>query len=166
MAAPAGSAVAHVADGQQRLLTASIFYAVARDLSPPEDAKQMDELVRAPANGAPRFRPRDRDAAFLQEWVQTPGATLRPFMPTDASETQATEDPEAELSESQRNIIANRDMLVERLKSLGAEGLRALTGYLASAPTSLSFTAPTIEEARNAYASTRREACVKPTPTS
>lgn len=156
LAAPEGSAPAQVADGQQRLLTASILCAVARDLSPPQDADRLHALVVDPASGVPKFAPRDRDAAFLQRWVQDSGATLLPFATPDAvGDAVAHEDPEAELSESQHNIIANRDMLVERLKPLPPEELRALVTFLDERTDVVVITAPTIEEARNAYASTQ-----------
>ena len=104
----------------------------------------------------PKFAPRDRDAAFLQRWVQDEGATLLPFATLDAGgDTVAQEDPEAELSESQRNIIANRDMLHERLKAMAPEDLRALVTFLEERADLVVITAPTIEEARNAYASTQ-----------
>lgn len=156
LATPEGSVSAQVADGQQRLLTASILYAVARDLSPPQDSEPLQELVMSPVTDQPRFMPRDRDAAFLRRWVQEPGATLRPFAePSAPGDAAQHDDPEAELSESQRNVIANRDMLVERLKALGADGLRSLVAYLAARTDLVVITAPSIEEARNAYASTQ-----------
>lgn len=156
LAAPAEDAAAQVADGQQRLLTASILYAVARDLSPSQEAERLHRLVMLPSTGQPRFRPREGDADFLRQWVQEPGATLRPFMVADArGDGTQNDDPEAELSESQRNIIVNRDMLTERLKPLGPEGLRALVTSLEERTDLVVITAPTIEEARNAYASTQ-----------
>lgn len=156
LAAAEGAAAAQVADGQQRLLTASILYAVARDLSQPPEAEGLHNLIISKADGQARFKPRDRDAAFLRHWVQEPGATLLPFaMPEAAGDAVPHDDPEAELSESQRNIIANRDMLMERLKALGADDLRSLIAFLDERTDLVVITAPTIEEARNAYASTQ-----------
>lgn len=155
LAAAEGSPVSQVADGQQRLLTASILYAVARDLAPAEEAGRLHDVVMAAGGGLPRFVPRDRDAAFLRRWVQEKGATLLPFAPDPAGDTAAPDDPEAELSESQRNIIANRDMLSERVRALGPEGLRDLVAVLDARTDLVVIAAPTIEEARNAYASTQ-----------
>ena len=68
-----------VADGQQRLLTATMIYAVARDLSEDDaEAGRLHALLLTPgADATFRFSPRDRDAAFFRNWVQEPGATLR-----------------------------------------------------------------------------------------
>lgn len=153
LATPEGSTEAQVADGQQRLLTASILYAVARDLLAEPEAQRLHALVMSPATRSPRFVPRDRDAPFLRRWVQEPGATLLSF--AAAGEAGPQDDPEAELSESQRNIIANRDMLVERLRALGTAELQKLVAYLEARTDIVVITAPTIEEARNAYASTQ-----------
>jgi hypothetical protein len=156
LASPKGSTTAHVADGQQRLMTATLLYAVARDLAQPDEAEGLHKLVMSSATAAPRFKPRDCDAEFLRTWVQEPGATLRPFVVAEAQgDGSQPDDPEAELSESQRNIIANRDMLAERLKALGADGVQKLVAYLHERTDLVVISAPTIEEARNAYASTQ-----------
>lgn len=162
LAAPEASPeIALIADGQQRLLTAIIAYAVARDLT--TDAAQADRLhavVASRTEGQYRLVPRARDAAFFREWVQERHATLRPFAPADPPpaappEALAIEDPEVGLSESQRNIIANRDAIAQNLRAAGDAGMMRLLAYLDEETDVVVITAPTLEDARNAYASTQ-----------
>src|SRR5262245_36438106 len=98
LAAPAEHGEALIADGQQRILTATMIHAAARDLA--EDAAEADRLhalLTTPGGKGFRFMPRDRDAAFFRAWVQERGSTLLPLPGDDSDEeTGATE-----LSESQ-----------------------------------------------------------------
>lgn len=151
--------LALIADGQQRLLTATIVCAVARDLT--EDRAQAERLhaIVASQTGF-RLVPRDLDAEFFRTWVQQRGATLKSFGQTaeaaDGSADQtAIEDPEAGLSESQRNIIVSRDAIAANLRDRGQAGMRRLLDFLERDTDIAVVTAPTIEEARNAYASTQ-----------
>ncbi len=183
-----GSAV-DIADGQQRVVTATMLYAVARDLE--EDATRraaLAEIVEVvkpkPGHGADRFRLvlKDVDAAFFRQWVQEPGATLIPYVGlsarrslsrqggsfSDGSDAPSigdglddAEDDDANdrhslrtLSESQCNIIENRDFLVLRLRALSIEARRRLIDSLAAYSELVVITAPTIDVAREAYAST------------
>lgn len=163
LAAPDDSAdCALIADGQQRLVTAMIAYAVARDLT--TDAAQADKLhavVASREEGKYRLVPRDRDAAFFKAWVQERTATLKPFAPADPAlaaqpaDASPIEDPEVGLSESQRNIIANRDAIAQHLHAIGEAGMMRLLKYLEDETDLVVITAASLEEARNAYASTQ-----------
>ena len=151
LATPADRGEALIADGQQRILTATMIHAAARDLA--EDLAEGDRLhavLTAPGGSDFRFMPRDRDAAFFRKWVQERGATLVP-LPGDDSEDEA--EP-AELAESQLNIIRNRDAIVERLRKLGPDGRRRLIEFHDKTRL-VAITTDTVEEARNAYASTQ-----------
>ena len=80
LATPADRGEALIADGQQRILTATMIHAAARDLA--EDLAEGDRLhavLTAPGGSDFRFMPRDRDAAFFRKWVQERGATLVPL---------------------------------------------------------------------------------------
>jgi hypothetical protein len=155
---------AEIADGQQRILTATMLYAAGRDLA--EDAAEAERLhavLLAPAHNAdaPRFRfaPRDLDAAFFRAWVQERGATLL-AMPTEAPDDEeeagdGNAESEATLSESRRHIIANRDTIVAKLRELGGQRRRQLFNALESSTELVVIAARTLEEARNAYASTQ-----------
>ena len=150
LAAPGDRGEALIADGQQRILTATMIHAAARDLA--ADATEADRLhaaLTAPGGKDFRFMPRNRDAAFFRKWVQERGSTLVP-LPGDDSEDEA----ETELSESQLNIIRNRDAIVERLRKLGPEGRRRLIEFHDRIRL-VAITTDTVEEARNAYASTQ-----------
>lgn len=157
LAAAHGERRAQIADGQQRLLTVMIAYAVARDLAESKAAAdRLHALVAAPGEAGFRFVPRDRDAQFLREWVQERGATLRPFPPASGNgEAEASEDLETTLSESQQNIIANRDLLSQTLRTLGEAGREKLFTFLEQQSSVVAITAPTLDDARNAYASTQ-----------
>ena len=185
-----GSATAvNIADGQQRVVTVTMLYAVARDLE--EDATRRAELADLIAVGKPsdggggveRFRLvlRDVDADFFRQWVQEPGATLLPCVRDDAAQAELRHDSTSRkgragpgavdgadegdgdgnnglfvrsLSESQRNIIENRNVLVGRLKALTIGARRQLVDSLAAHSEVVVITAPTIDVAREAYAST------------
>ena len=150
LATPGGKSEALIADGQQRILTATMIHAAARDLA--DDKAEADRLHAAlttPGGRDFRFMPRDRDAAFFRKWVQERGATLLPLPDHTADDTDVPE-----LSESQLNIIRNRDAIVERLRALGAEGRRRLIEFHDKI-TLAAITTDTVEEARNAYASTQ-----------
>ena len=151
LAAPGDRSEALIADGQQRILTATMIHAAARDLA--EDAAEADRLhavLATPGGKDFRFMPRDRDAAFFRTWVQERGSTLLP-LPGDDSEDEAEA---AELSESQLNIIRNRDAIVERLRKLGPDGRQRLIEFHDRIKL-VAITTDTVEEARNAYASTQ-----------
>jgi hypothetical protein len=150
LATPGGKSEALIADGQQRILTATMIHAAARDLA--DDKAEADRLHAAlttPGGRDFRFMPRDRDAAFFRKWVQERGATLLPLPDHTADDTDVPE-----LSESQLNIIRNRDAIVERLRALGPEGRRRLIEFHDKI-TLAAITTDTVEEARNAYASTQ-----------
>jgi Protein of unknown function DUF262/Protein of unknown function (DUF1524) len=150
LATPGGKSEALIADGQQRILTATMIHAAARDLADNlAEADRLHAALTAPSGRDFRFVPRDRDAAFFRTWVQERGATLLPLPDHTADDADAPE-----LSESQLNIIRNRDAIVERLRALGSEGRRRLIEFHGKI-TLVVITTDTVEEARNAYASTQ-----------
>ena len=150
LATPGGKSEALIADGQQRILTATMIHAAARDLADNlAEADRLHAALTTPGGRDFRFMPRDRDAAFFRKWVQERGATLLPLPDHTADDTDAPD-----LSESQLNIIRNRDAIVERLRALGPEGRRRLIEFHGKI-TLVVITTDTVEEARNAYASTQ-----------
>jgi hypothetical protein len=69
-----------VIDGQQRLTTLSILFAVLRDLATePSIATTLGKMVREPGEpldgipSRPRLRLRDQDKEFFEKYVQAPG---------------------------------------------------------------------------------------------
>jgi Protein of unknown function DUF262/Protein of unknown function (DUF1524) len=153
LASPEGAAEAQIADGQQRILTATMVYAAARDLAEKrEDADRLHAMLAAPTGAGFRFAPRDRDAAFFRTWVQERGATLHPC---NIEEAVGDEGSSAALSESQVRIIRNRDAIVARLREIGPGGRAALLDFHQTSIVVAVITADTLEEARNAYASTQ-----------
>ena len=151
------SSQAEIADGQQRIATLSMFCAAGRDLA--EDAAEADRLhallVAPGANrgaAAYRYAPRDLDVAFFRRWVQEPGATRRHPAVNDAEED--VDGADQPLSESQTNIIVNRDLIVQKLESLGPAGRGKLFSFLDTSAEVTVHTADKLEDVRYAYAST------------
>ncbi|MGO4598506.1 DUF262 domain-containing protein [Terrabacter sp. 2RAF25] len=73
---------AEVIDGQQRLTTLTIMFALLRDLSGDQDlTAELRDLVLEPGRklagtaAKPRLQLRRRDADFFRDWVQSPGKT-------------------------------------------------------------------------------------------
>ncbi|MEO7000575.1 MAG: DUF262 domain-containing HNH endonuclease family protein [Ktedonobacterales bacterium] len=68
---------AQIVDGQQRLITLTILLATLRALIPPSFTEGITRRLYAPAdplNNLParyRLRPKDRDALFFQEYIQS-----------------------------------------------------------------------------------------------
>jgi hypothetical protein len=152
LASPEGAAVAQIADGQQRIATLTMFCAAGRDLQ--EDAAETDKLhalvaAAGPREGSPAYRytPRDLDVAFFTHFVQERGATRR-------HPDNGGDDADLPLSESQSNIIGNRDLIMHKLESLGPAGRRRLFEFLERSVEVTVHTADRLEDARNAYAST------------
>lgn len=98
-----------VTDGHQRLMTLTILLSVLRDLE--TDARLRDRLARhvADATGAPRLTTLATAQDTFASLVQVEGATAN------------GESDSAGLTDSERNILANRDWLRRRLGGLPPE---------------------------------------------
>jgi hypothetical protein len=114
-----GNADTALVDGHQRVMTLTLLYAVLRDLETDED--QRAKLHRFIAHSHLHLQPQHALAEFVRSYVQEPGATLRE--PDSAP---------SDLSETQRNIIENRDYLRSQLAA-GIDGAarRNLATFLA-----------------------------------
>lgn len=106
-------------DGHQRLMSLTLLFAVLRDLeSDPDVQQRLSSLIRGQAM---RLQPQEVMADFCETYVQAPGATaVDPAVDFDT------------LSESERNVIENRNALRAELSSedFSPEIRRALVGYL------------------------------------
>lgn len=106
LARPPGGDGISVIDGHQRLMTLTILFAVLRDLSADESeriraASCIGTVIRAGSTEQSlRLVPHAGLAAFMSDYVQAEGATLVEF-----------ESDESGLSETETNIIVNRDYL-------------------------------------------------------
>lgn len=111
---------AALVDGHQRVMSLTLLFAVLRDLE--SDAKLQDRLNGFIRGDDVRLSPQDVMAEFCERYVQAPGATA--IDPAIDFET---------LSESERNIIENRNTLRAELSGgeYTPELRRALIGYLA-----------------------------------
>lgn len=111
---------AALVDGHQRLMSLTLLFSVLRDLeSDPKLQGRLNGFVRG---AEVRLAPQNVMAEFCERYVQSPGATA-----TDPAMDLNT------LSESERNIIENRNALRAELSSsdYSPEFRRALVGYLA-----------------------------------
>jgi hypothetical protein len=148
-----------IADGQQRIVTGTMLYAAARDLETrPERKAHLHACIGAVDGGddaSPyRLRLRDIDQAFFRRWVQEPGATLKPYTAEATGEVDDTD--QSPLSDSQTNILNNRNLIVERLRSLMAAGREHLFEFLANSSELVVITSHKLEDATYAYASTHK----------
>ncbi len=118
-----GSLEAWVADGHQRLITLTILLALLRDYASDVALKERLAacIVDASQPSAPAYRMTTSEQASecLQRYVQESGATRREY-----------EESGDELSESEENIIANRDSLRREVLDLSEAQRRTLSTYL------------------------------------
>lgn len=91
-------------DGHQRVMSLTLLFAVLRDLEddPPHKAKLSSLVV---GTSGPRLNPPEEQAAFCSKFVQTAGST---HVELDADM--------ADLSETERNIVENRNYLRSALR--------------------------------------------------
>lgn len=109
-------------DGHQRLMTLSLCFAVLRDLEADPERKSAIDRYLSGRNG-PRLSPQDSLADFCRSYYQEPGSTR--LEPEDDLET---------LSETERNILENRNYILNELSSSewSEERRRRLAHYLAN----------------------------------
>lgn len=119
---------AQVIDGQQRLTTLTILFAILRDLAQDDDLrKELGDLVREPGSklagtkAKPRLRLRERDAQFFHDFIQTPGKL----------KDLARLDP-ASLNDAQRAVRANCVELECRLRTWDENRRESLAAMLGS----------------------------------
>ena len=117
---------AWVADGHQRLITLTILIAILRDLEADAALKlRLASCILADgansADGDLAYRLTTHEAArdCLRAHVQAPGSSLQP--------READDD---DVSESEANIIANRDYLAGELTSLSPAQRRSLALFV------------------------------------
>lgn len=166
LSAPEARGEAQIADGQQRILTTTMFYAAARDLAAAAGDEQEADRAHAhlvDADGTFKFAPRDIDAAFFRRWVQERGATLRTPLVTDVDigGNAAGDELEQTLPASQLNILRNRNAIVDFLRQMGPDGRRQLLQSHEDAINVVVISASNLEDARNAYASTHTRGLVQ-----
>ena len=122
-----GASEVEIVDGHQRMVTLTILFAVLRDLETnPQRSDRLHQLIATDARGT---RDEAHDLLIIQELpaqlfcevVQRRGSTeLDPLKPREA------------LSESERNIVDNRDSIRSELLAPGMtdELRRALADYI------------------------------------
>lgn len=114
---------ADVVDGQQRLTTLTIMFAVLRDLAAKDRSKKVHKYICQegdPFAGAKdqfRLTLRPRDAEFFEKWVQKEGATQ-------------TGPGDVELSDSQENMIGNTHFLLDQLAAMSEPQRDKLTAFM------------------------------------
>jgi hypothetical protein len=133
-----GEAETALVDGHQRVMSLTILFAVLRDLE--SDPGRQDLLSSFIRGTTLRLTPQDAMAVTCERFVQAPGATS----------LDPDEDPDV-LSESERNVIDNRDHLRAELSSSDytPEIRRALVSYLAEKCCVIVSSLEDVEEAWN-----------------
>lgn len=117
---------AQIVDGQQRLITLTILLAALRAVVPADYAESITRRLYEPAdplNNIParyRLRPKERDAAFFQQYIQSENAIQR-------MQGQL----HAELTESQRNMHENALLYLRQLRELPEARRVRLAQFLA-----------------------------------
>ncbi len=114
---------ADVVDGQQRLTTLTIMFSALRDMHQDADTRRDIEIfIKQRGNKMlgtderPRLTIRDRDAGFFYDQIQA---------------DEHSEYDETELTDSQRNIVVNRDFLRSKLEQLGQDVCERLYQFAA-----------------------------------
>lgn len=111
-----------VIDGQQRLTTLTILFAILRDLADGKIAGELADLVREPGSELSGILPRarltlrDQDAGFFRTYVQEPGTIAELVSLSD----------NAIRNESQKTIRDNAEALYRRLGAWGDERRKKL----------------------------------------
>lgn len=112
-----------VADGHQRLITLTIIIASLRDLeTTPARKARLDRCIartRTGGEAALRLMTQEGARECLERFVQAPDGTKVPWPDTE-------DDP----SESEENIIANRDVILGKLREIGRARQRRLADFL------------------------------------
>lgn len=104
-----------VVDGQQRFITTTIMLAYFRDRLPARKSELWEALQACiMGDGQPRLTPRPSDAAFLLEWVQTPGrmdALAKDWGKDETPPYQAVTDAQVLMAQAARTIRGKLDRL-------------------------------------------------------
>ena len=123
---PIGKTESEVVDGQQRLTTLTILFSVLKEFLPAHESF-LEKLIVQPENplegtpAIPRLKLRERDRDFFEEYIQKPnGIEKLQKIHSDS------------LSDSQRNIVENTRLLLDRIaKELPEESQKLrLTQFL------------------------------------
>jgi Protein of unknown function (DUF1524)/Protein of unknown function DUF262 len=121
LAQETGASETALVDGHQRVMSLTILFSVLRDLAEDEETKQfLNEFI-----GSRQYRlsPQESLADFCHRYVQAPGS----------SETEPEEDF-GDLSETERNILENRNYLRAELaeRDVTSETRKLLIEFLAN----------------------------------
>ena len=121
---PIGKSESEVVDGQQRLTTLTILFSVLRELRKNSNLAKyigQEEDIEGGYPARPRLKLRERDRDFFEEYIQKPdGIKKLQKIHLDS------------LSDSQRNIVENTRLLLEKIaKELPEESQKLrLTQFL------------------------------------
>ena len=131
-----------IVDGQQRLVTLTILFAVLRDIARAggqfDLARRIEQVINL-----------DPGQAEADKYRLTIGAADNPFFQRHIQSENGTQsDIRAEnLSGAMANIILARDMISERLEEVPAEQLAALVDFVRDHSYVVSITSPDIDNA-------------------
>jgi hypothetical protein len=115
-----------IVDGQQRFITTTILLAYFRDRLPSRHVDLIGQLQRCIMDGdRARVTPRPSDAAFLMEWVQTPGR-----MDALTRDIGKDEPPIPTVTDAQALMLGAARVVKAKLDQLGHEAIEKLARFV------------------------------------
>ena len=122
LAKPGSGSETKIVDGQQRIVTLTILFAVLRDLIDDAELRALlnERIWVGTGDSEPHLKPQDTIADCLLKYVQNDGAT----------KIEPDDEAVGGLNCNEQNVIDNRNALREMLADVGCEELGRIARFL------------------------------------